>query len=324
MRISKVTCHQFHIVTFIILFFGIAPSSPKTIDPRLIVNADKGEWTLFVIPDTQHYSQNRGNAPCEYMKAGFEWLVTVRDQLNIKFVQGLGDITESGSNRDEWERGQQAWSQLYGKIPFAVNQGNHDSIYSINKYFPVEKFSSEPWWGGHYQGVHNSYQTFNFYGQDYLFVNIQSHDPWGTPNPGAREWANQVISAHPEHNVIVGTHDTIETSTIKQDILNSHDNIVLSNAGHSCAREVRFKTFGPNGGIAENFVVNYQCDSKETMQLRYYVFKPLEQNVFYYTYSPITNLFEQDYNSQGKFHIKMELGPSTNIQSQNWSSIKFR
>ena len=81
------------------------------------------------------------------MKAGFEWIVSVRDQLNIKFVQGLGDITESGSDRIEWERGQQAWGQLYGKIPFAVNQGNHDSIYSINKYFPVENFSDQPWWG---------------------------------------------------------------------------------------------------------------------------------------------------------------------------------
>ena len=324
MLINKNKYEPFHVLAIIVLSFRVTSLFSETVDPRLTANSDRGEWTLFVIPDTQHYSQNRGNAPYEYMKAGFEWIVSVRDQLNIKFVQGLGDITESGSDRIEWERGQQAWGQLYGKIPFAVNQGNHDSIYSINKYFPVEHFSDQPWWGGHYQGIHNSYQTFNFYGQNYLFVNIQSHDPWGTPNPGARAWANQIISTHPEHNVIVGTHDTIETSTIKIDILNQHDNIVLSNAGHSCAREVRFKTFGPNGGVSENFVANYQCDSKETMQLRYYIFKPIDQSVFFYTYSPITGSFEQDYNSQGSFEIKMEYDSITNVNTRTWSSIKIR
>jgi hypothetical protein len=55
----------------------------------------------------------------------------------------LGDITESSSNASEWKRASAAWNKLYGQIPFAVNQGNHDSILSINKYFPVANFSDE-------------------------------------------------------------------------------------------------------------------------------------------------------------------------------------
>jgi hypothetical protein len=314
------TAIRYYSAVFIVLIaFSLEAQS---IDARLIADAQKGEWTLFVIPDTQHYSQNRGNAPIAYMNTAFDWLVNTRDQLNIKFVQGLGDITERGSSTTEWNRASAAWNKLYGQIPFAVNQGNHDSIASINKYFPVANFSDEPWWGGSYQGIHNSYQKFNFYGEDFLIVNIQSHDPWGTDNPGARQWANEVIAAHPNHKVLLGTHDTLETSTIKRDILNKHDNIVMSNAGHSCARERRFRTIGPNGNVAENFVTDYQCDSQETMQLRYYVFKPLEDKVDYYTYSPITNLFEDDTNSQGHFTLKMQDDIGSVVKSRSWGRVK--
>ena len=294
----------------------------ESVDSRLVADSNKGEWTLFVIPDTQHYSQNRGNGPIAYMHAAFDWLVSTRDQLNIKFVQGLGDITESGSSSSEWNRASAAWNKLYGQIPFVVNQGNHDSIASINTYFPVSNFSSEPWWGGSYEGIHNSYQLFNFYGEDFLIVNVQSHDPWGTDNPGARQWANEVIAAHPDHKVLIGTHDTLETSTIKRDILVKHDNIVMSNAGHSCVRETRFRTMGPGSGVAQNFVVDYQCDSQETMLLRYYVFKPLEDRVDYYTYSPIADAFEEDANSQGSFTVELRAEIGTAVEVNSWGRVK--
>ena len=310
-------CWAFFAISLIMPF----SLSAESVDPRLVADPSRGEWTLFVIPDTQHYSQDRKNAPIAYMHAAFEWLVDTRDQLNIKFVQGLGDITESGSNTREWDRASAAIDKLYGEIPFVVNQGNHDSIASINAYFPVSNFASETWWGGSYEGVHNSYQIFNFYGEDYLFVNVQSHDPWSIENPGARQWANEVIAAHPDHKVLLGTHDTLETSTIKRDILIKHDNIVMSNAGHSCARETRFLAYGPGDGVSQNFVTDYQCDSQETMLLRYYVFKPLEDEVYYYTYSPITDTFEDDANSQGSFTLKLrDIG--TAVRENSWSRVK--
>ena len=39
------------------------------------------------------------------------------------------------------------------------------------------------------------------------------------------------------------------------------------------------------------------------MLLRFYVFKPLEDKVYFYTYSPITNEFEVDESSQGSFDL---------------------
>jgi hypothetical protein len=77
----------------------------------------------------------------------------------------------------------------------------------------------------------------------------------------------------------------------------------MSNAGHSCAREQSFEVTGPRGNVSHNFMVDYQCDEKEIMLLRYYIFKPLEDRVDFYTYSPITNEFETDESSQGSFPL---------------------
>ena len=77
----------------------------------------------------------------------------------------------------------------------------------------------------------------------------------------------------------------------------------MSNAGHVCQREAHYTTRGPRGGVSNNFIVDYQCDAQEVMLLRYYVFKPLEDRVDYYTYSPVTQQFEEDASSQGSFTL---------------------
>jgi hypothetical protein len=76
----------------------------------------------------------------------------------------------------------------------------------------------------------------------------------------------------------------------------------MTNAGHHC-REQYFIENGLSGGVSHNFVTDYQCDEAEVMLLRFYVFKPLEDKVDYFTYSPITNEFEEDYDSQSGFRL---------------------
>ena len=95
MKIKAISTRCFAL--FIVLYLAAFSSVAETVDPRLVADPAKVEWTLFVIPDTQHYSQDRDNAPIAYMHSAFDWLVAPRDQLDIKFVQGLGDIVESGS-----------------------------------------------------------------------------------------------------------------------------------------------------------------------------------------------------------------------------------
>lgn len=276
--------------------------SPTAAGPHT-VNKARGEWTLVVIPDTQHYSQNRSNAPIAHMRAAFDWIVQIKDDLNIKFVQGLGDITESWNNRWEWDNSTSAWYKLYGQVPFMPIVGNHDDPWTMNQYFPVSSFSNEPWWGGDFGGIENNYALMSIGNEDYMFLHVESYDQYTEYRHAGMEWAKGVLAAYPNRKVILATHDNWATQHIRNNLLYRYDNIVLSNAGHVCQREALYTTNGPQGGVSHNFIVNYQCDPQEVMLLRYYVFKPLEDKVDYFTYSPVTGQFEVDDTSQGSFRL---------------------
>lgn len=266
-------------------------------------DTSRGEWTLVVVPDTQHYSQNRANAPVAHMHKAFDWLVQIKDRLNIQFVQGLGDITESQSNSWEWDNSSSAWYKLLHQMPHMPVQGNHDSIASMNRYFPVSTYAYENWWGGYSSGIENNYALLTIGRENYLFLHLRAHDQYSKPGTAPLAWANQVVSNHRNRKVIVATHDIWATRTIRDGLLSKHDNIIMANAGHDCVREAYYTTTGPNGGVSNNFVADFQCDGQEVMLLRYYIFKPMEDKVDYYTYSPVTDRFEVDSSSQGSFRL---------------------
>lgn len=264
----------------------------------------RGEWTLLVVPDTQHYSQNRRNAPIQHMRNAFDWIVAAKDQLNLRFVQGLGDITEDWDQTWEWENAVSAWYKLFDVVPFMPIQGNHDSPDALNRYFPVSRFINEPWYGDDFGGIENNYALMNIHGDEFMFLHVESYDPYSPYRPQGLRWAQGVLADHPNHKVILATHDIWGTQTIREQLLTRYDNIVMTNAGHHCVREVQFTTRGPNGGLSQNFVCDYQCDAEEVMLLRYYVFRPLEDRVDFYTFSPITGRFEVDATSQGSFPLE--------------------
>lgn len=269
----------------------------------LNIDKSKGEWSLIVVPDTQHYSQNRHNAPISHMKTAFDWMVQMKDHLNIKMVQGLGDITESWSNHGEWQNSYSAWNKLEGKLPYMPVLGNHDDPAMMNRFFPVSRFSSKPWWGGDFGGIENNYFKMKINNEDYIFLHVESYDQYSDYRPDGLKWANEVLRKNPSIKVILATHDNWDTNHIREKLIKKHDNIVLSNAGHTCVREKYFKTEGPAGNVTHNFITDYQCDQKEVMLLRLYHFKPLEDKVQYYTFSPITGKYENDESSQGEFDL---------------------
>jgi len=282
---------------------------------HLKVDKSKGEWSLLVIPDTQNYvDKNRQyKAPLSNMADAFDWIVLIADDLNIKMVQGLGDITQSRTNDLEWEYASEIWYKLEGKVPFVLNIGNHDGETKFKHYFPESRFVNEPWWGGNFNGVVNSYQLMTIGNEDYLFANIDCQVITGCDGTSFLEslnWIYHVLDSYPDRKVILATHDTwghyhikSKSHKIRDEVIFQYDNIVLTNAGHSEVREVNYIGNGPGGGVSNNFVANYQHDKTEIMLLRFYVFKPLEDKVYFYTYSPITNEFEMDDSSQGSFDL---------------------
>ena len=274
----------------------------------LKVDKSRGEWSLVVIPDTQYYVTRdyQHRAPLANMATAFDWIGIISKDLNIKMVQGLGDITENNSNHLEWKYGSKIWKKLEGVVPFAPNIGNHDGEIKFKEAFPEINFTKKPWWGGNFNGVINSYQLMTIGKEDYLFANLDCPPIIGCDGDGyldALNWMNNVLETYPNRKVVLATHDIWSSSEVRKKIITQNDNIVMTNAGHSPIREKYFIENGPNGGVSNNFVANYQFSMNGEMFLRIYVFKPLEDRVYFYTYSPITNQYEVDESSQGYFEL---------------------
>ncbi len=157
-------------------------------------------YSFVVIGDTQKAVELH---PDDFHKI-YDYVLDHIDDKKIKFVFGLGDIvdynikTEPGLTA-EWEIAAEQIKRMNGKVPYSIIRGNHDEIASFNKYFPVADYADVI--GGYYQDMRNTWQAFEVNGIKYLVVNLD----FG-PTDDMVQWANDVITQHPDHNVIVTTH----------------------------------------------------------------------------------------------------------------------
>jgi len=197
----------------------------------------------------------------------------------------------------------------------------------MNQYFPLSDFQAKTglWWNkfeymnSHDSGIENTYQLMDIGNEKYLFLNIETfdqfspdqHPEYNDKRIAAMQWAKDVLtnSENSDRKVILATHNNWDTWEIRNNLLNNNNynkNIVMSNSGHVGKREAYFKTDSSGGG-SHNFVTDYQHDKWETMLIRYYIFKPLEDKVDYYTYSPITDDFEVDIDGDYSSHGSISL-----------------
>ena len=91
-------------------------------------------YSFVVVGDTQNLNiaDVRDNN-VSYMNTLYNWILTNKEQKNIQYVLGLGDITQayhrgysSGIWVDEWINAAQAVSLLDGKLGYSLVRGNHD------------------------------------------------------------------------------------------------------------------------------------------------------------------------------------------------------
>jgi hypothetical protein len=284
------------------------------------VDKNKGEWTLFVIPDTQGYTEDWREEGYLYeeMVETFKWLGEVADDMNVQLVQSVGDMVEN-NNDVEWKRVVENYYPLMRKgIPTIPGAGNHewidgggdgDFLY-MNRYFPVSLFEDKYWWGGSFPKgkIQNSYQNFTISGQEYLFLTLQYNA--GSPEVDAQDavdWAEEIIKSNPDRIVVLSSHWNKNQPHFLQ-LVDQYPNVKITLAGHRCVEEyVLYK------GRTHTFVQDYQCQGISKgpgglMELRYFIFKPLEDKVEWYTYSAIANdgkgkFIERDKNSQGSFEL---------------------
>jgi hypothetical protein len=293
------------------------------------------EFSIVLLPDTQNYSDY---APAVY-KSQTQWIADNKDELNIAFVLHEGDFTNHNANR-EWNNADEAMAVLdAADVPYAAATGNHDTgkggtmgtrdVGYFNSYFPVSRFT-------HLQGVYqtghaeNSYHYFSAGGIDWLVLSLE----FG-PRKAVLDWANEIVSSHPNRRVMVVTHAymysdettigpgddwnphiyTVCGSATGEQACNDgeemwtnfvklHENIQFVFSGHILNDGVgTLISTGEYGNPVYQMLANYQFEANGgNGWLRILTFCPDKQKVLVKTYSPYLDQYKTEPSQQFEFN----------------------
>ncbi len=280
-----------------------APLTNEPLDPSVETRPgdEDGEFTLAVIGDTQAevlpYAGTR-------FRTRTQWLVNHREAEDIRFVAHTGDVVNWGwlevhgktdlPAADTYQYGiaDTAMAQLTAaRIPWQASIGNHDTravkgggssfaptaecaqmfgsgqcksallhrgTQEFNRFFTAADFGAVA--GAYEVGkVDNTYSTFTAVGRRWLVLNLEYY-----PRAGVVAWANGVVTAHPDHNVIVQTHsylsgtgtvagsnlgagtDSTSPARLKTELIDPHPNIKIVISGHTGLQAERTDSYATN------------------------------------------------------------------------------
>ncbi len=217
----------------------------------------------------------------------YDYILENKDSKNIKFVAGLGDITDTDATA-EWEAAVPQIKRLDGILPYTFVRGNHDSVRKINWYFDTEDYI-DTFDGFCKDKIQNSWFEFSVGDLRYLVLTLD----YGAKDE-ILEWANEIIDAYPDHNVIITTHSYLHPDGTTNDaidketqpcappsanvgyndgidfwnkLINKHDNVTMVLCGHETLGDdlVVTQTVTDNG----NVVTQMLCDP-QTSDPRYF------------------------------------------------------
>ena len=293
-------------------------------------------YSLAVVGDTQTFTYQNP----DLLKNMYQWIIENKDAKNIQYVIGLGDITEYGvdvghANYDatranaEWAAAKAAISLMDGKIPYSLIRGDgHDGIELFNQYFANHDGYTNNIAGYYEEGrIDNVYHTFKIGDVNYLLLSLDH----GTKD-GPLAWANEVVASHPDHRVIVTTHEYIRrdgsmivtgesgaasaydpennnAEVLWGDFLSKHPNIFMVLCGHVDSDDIVVsKQIGDYGNVVTQILIDpqtmdaeYGQGSKGMVAMLNFSADGEQVQVEYYstlkdTYRP-TSTFEVSYGS---------------------------
>jgi len=173
---------------------------------------------VVLLPDTQTYAEKYP----QVLDSQINWLAS--NAKDIDFVLQQGDLTQNNNDK-EWEIIKKAFTKLNGKVPYVLAAGNHDmgsangkfadvrnsTLY--NKYFSVSEMGKLPGFGGVAEGdkLDNAWYIFKTGKVKWLVVTLE----FG-PRNSILDWANDLITKHPDHTVILNTHSYMYSDSTRQ------------------------------------------------------------------------------------------------------------
>lgn len=279
-----------------------------------------GTLTVAVLPDTQYY------ALCRYphLHTQTSWLEQSNQQLNLKAVLHLGDLTESNTP-DEWSFVRDAIEPLWSTTPTLLATGNHDygddgtanrrfTHFQAHFSFPppatatVLAASLKP------ADLENAYYRIPL-PQAMLGVLVLE---W-SPGEDAVRWANDVLSTYDSDRVIFVNHtylyhdstrydwvrkgpaqewspfaygtakpDTYDGERLWRELISLHSHVFLTLNGHVLGDGAGYLgSLGAAGNVVHQVLVNYQMlDEGGLGYLRLLEFDPDGTTLRMRSYSP--------------------------------------
>ena len=241
----------------------------------------QGDYSMVALPDTQFLSEKY---PDIYKKLT-QWIVDHEQTYNIQAVMHMGDMVNSG-NSTQWSNCADAMYLLdkSDSIDWMPMRGNHDDSNGFNQAFPYEEFASRDCFGGSYEHeilgqdkLDCNYWEVTVGDRAYLILSLG----W-TPTQDKLDWADRIIKANPDKNVIVTTHafmywdgthlndedldytsgytqDGMDGSEIWEQLGKKNENVVLAIGGHIGFPDVIART-DENGAGEE--VTSLLCDAQ--------------------------------------------------------------
>jgi hypothetical protein len=237
--------------------------------------------TFAVYPDTQNevYRDNDSR-----FAGRSQWVVNTTSLLGTRYVLHTGDIVSWDTpGHDQYVRAQRAMGVLDGKLAYSAAAGNHDTAAvgvggsaadppntyklvrdttSYNTYLRPGMRRSREFEAGRSE---NSYSLFSAGGLNWMVLTLEL---W--PRKEVVDWANEVVAAHPKHNVIVVTHSylnangAIYTSNggygatspkyLYDNLIKQYPNIKMTFSGHTGTAAYR-RDVGVRGNVIHSYLL---------------------------------------------------------------------
>lgn len=252
---------------------------------RKDIEEEPGDYSFVIFPDTQIMTMPAPNPDySDYFRAMVQWVLDNREKENIQFLMHLGDLVTFNTDY-EYDLSKEIMEQLDGVLPYSISLGNHDydrnspkDTSSMNALYPLSLFEEMPTFGGAFDDtMDNTYHLLTVQGHKYMILALD----FG-PSDEVLAWANEVVAAHADYQVIVTTHgymflngdllteDTIfypseynadsnDADDMWDKFIGKHENILMVLSGHIDNEDI---VMVPREGEKGNVVYQLLLDSQ--------------------------------------------------------------
>ena len=179
------------------------------------------DFSFMAIGDPQIITENEP----EKLKNIYDYVIDNVQTKKVQHVFGLGDITDNDTF-SEWNIAKEQIARMDSVVPYSIIRGNHDILSSKNlnngvlsmkvstNFDEIYGTPNSPYANQYtycFEGegeefrARNTIHFFSSTTRDYMVVALD----YGASD-NVLNWANEIIKAHPYHNVIVTTHNYLD------------------------------------------------------------------------------------------------------------------